>query len=185
MDAFVVSKVQEASPAFTVDKEKVAVASVAQKVTPLASASSSASKASRKRPIISALAPSAESEWNKIEKPVTLETFSAWFSKYQAESNAKAPRLGVSSSASALPQSMAPAKIDKARKTALLKGIISSMKANMTKKVWHDVGSVNDVAAETVMCKLSVDNVHLEDVERDYDRARQELEHLDAEPCRL
>lgn len=103
----------------------------------------------------------ADQEFEKIRKPVTADTFATWFLDWQDRNSLSVkkarPSPGTSSSSStvtpaqAAKEGKAAEKAAKAKKTALLKGLIQSCKSNLKKHNWYASGCHNDVAAEVVM----------------------------------
>eukprot|EP00966_Prymnesium_polylepis_P054990 1271080-Prymnesium_polylepis.1 len=129
-------------------------APAAKAATPFAAAAKAAASVVAPGP---SLEEQARSAWAAIEKPVTEEIFVAWYcatQKVAAKRSAETPVTGpAAKKQTVLPGAAAPgpqSTLSQAKRTALLKGVVASLKAVIKSKgKWH-AGDSETLSGSTV-----------------------------------
>lgn len=97
----------------------------------------------------------ARMAWAAISKPVTEASFVAWYCSTQKAAAAKRPAETpvtgppVAKKQALMPGAAAPAQLTQGKRTALLKGVVTSLKAAIKGKKWH-AGDSETLSGSTV-----------------------------------
>ena len=103
----------------------------------------------------SSLDAEARMAWAAISKPVTEASFVAWYCSTQEAGAAKRPAdtpvtgPPAAKKQSLMPGAAAPAQLTQGKRTALLKGVVTSLKAAIKGKKWH-AGDSETLSGSTV-----------------------------------